>query len=538
MNTPDAKPGEPAPPAQGLARASEPQPAGAARRGLLGWAWGVFDRIAVGGYRASPMDMAVVRIALALYVLLAMVPNWNHLATTPALIFAPPPGLPSLLPTPPPAWLLTALNAAVAVSAAALLVGLRARVSGLLLAATLCTLSAAGYSTGKINHEILLIIAAGVLSFTGWSRCLSIEARRVPSARVPVHEPALALLALAIALCMSYAGLAKVYTGWLDLDTQASLGHLARNYYVSERPTWLAALLIDHAPPWLHELGDWATVAFELALLPALFAPGLFRAGLVVAALFHFMVLMLFDIAFSASLIAYTAFAPVGLLVPRRSATRSPEDPAAAENGRLGRRGAVRLLAGGLAVGLVVVCLAGSEPPSDRLGGLADPGVVIAGFALAVAFAARGVVITSRRVLGFRGSAQPPVVYFDGVCGLCSAWVDFVMKRDRDARVRFAPLQSARAAERLPAFGIDPARLDSIVLADDERALRKSDAVLAVLALIGYPRWLIAIAAAVPADARDLGYDAVAAVRYRLFGKKPTCRLPTPEERDRFLMTP
>ncbi len=125
-----------------------------------------------------------------------------------------------------------------------------------------------------------------------------------------------------------------------------------------------------------------------------------------------------------------------------------------------------------------------------------------------------------------------PVLFFDGVCGLCNRTVDFVLKHDRRGSLRFAPLQGTTASERLNA--IDRERLDSVVLQRNGAIFKKSSAVARLLwemggvwQLLGILLWLI------PKPLRDLGYVIVAANRYRLFGQKETCRMPKPEERAR-----
>lgn len=128
-----------------------------------------------------------------------------------------------------------------------------------------------------------------------------------------------------------------------------------------------------------------------------------------------------------------------------------------------------------------------------------------------------------------------PVIFFDGVCGLCNAWVDFVLARDTRHRFRFGPLQGETAREwlKLP----PDAALDSVTLVDTGGTYRKSAAVSRILIglgglwfLCGWLLWLI------PRPLRDWGYDFVARRRYRWFGKKETCRLPTPAERERFVL--
>lgn len=127
-----------------------------------------------------------------------------------------------------------------------------------------------------------------------------------------------------------------------------------------------------------------------------------------------------------------------------------------------------------------------------------------------------------------------PIVFFDGVCGLCNKSVDFIMSRDPDGIFRFSPLQGETARAMLSPE--DVANLSTFVLFNDGRFYKRSSAVMRVLWTLGgwwrVPAVLLAI---IPPPVRDLGYRAVVANRYRMFGKKETCRMPTPEERARFL---
>ncbi|HUQ68246.1 MAG TPA: DCC1-like thiol-disulfide oxidoreductase family protein [Planctomycetaceae bacterium] len=129
---------------------------------------------------------------------------------------------------------------------------------------------------------------------------------------------------------------------------------------------------------------------------------------------------------------------------------------------------------------------------------------------------------------------QRPIVFFDGVCGLCNFWVDFLISRDPDGRLAFAPLQGETARQLLSES--DRQSLHSLVLWTQPWAYRKSAAVVriawqlgGVWSVLGTMLWLV------PLPIRNLGYDVVARNRYRLFGKKETCRMPTPAERTRLL---
>lgn len=130
--------------------------------------------------------------------------------------------------------------------------------------------------------------------------------------------------------------------------------------------------------------------------------------------------------------------------------------------------------------------------------------------------------------------SERPIVFFDGVCGMCNYTVDFLLKHDTQERLLFAPLQGTTAAERLDPR--DVGSLSSIVFLVNGQAYRHSSAVARILWRIGGVwRILGAMLWLVPWPLRHLGYKLTAKLRYRLFGKKETCRMPTPEERARFL---
>jgi len=128
-----------------------------------------------------------------------------------------------------------------------------------------------------------------------------------------------------------------------------------------------------------------------------------------------------------------------------------------------------------------------------------------------------------------------PVVFFDGVCGLCNRYVDFVLKRDKSERFRFASLQGAFAKEAVPS--LDQSRPpESMLLLKDGRLYDRSTAALLVLAELPAPtRWL-GLLLWIPRPLRNVGYRLIAKYRYRWFGQNEACRTPTPEQRARFLM--
>jgi predicted DCC family thiol-disulfide oxidoreductase YuxK len=138
-------------------------------------------------------------------------------------------------------------------------------------------------------------------------------------------------------------------------------------------------------------------------------------------------------------------------------------------------------------------------------------------------------------------STAGPILFYDGVCGLCNTLVQFLLKHDKHGRLRFASLQSDFAEKVLRRHGFDPKDLDTLHVVENyeqpnERLLQRSDAVLrAGRELGGHWSVLAAIAKIVPRSVRDIAYRFVAQNRYRVFGKYETCMLPDPDQRSRFL---
>lgn len=128
-----------------------------------------------------------------------------------------------------------------------------------------------------------------------------------------------------------------------------------------------------------------------------------------------------------------------------------------------------------------------------------------------------------------------PILFFDGVCGLCNNFVQFLFAVDKKALFQVATLQGVHARERLPTAMTE--ELSSlVVLTDDGKLLTKAQAVLFVFGRVGgLWRLLAALGKIVPTSLSNAVYNAVARSRYRIFGKLESCRLPTPEERARFI---
>lgn len=127
------------------------------------------------------------------------------------------------------------------------------------------------------------------------------------------------------------------------------------------------------------------------------------------------------------------------------------------------------------------------------------------------------------------------MLLFDGVCNLCNAVVKFVLKRDAHARFRFAAMQSEAGQALLLRCGLPVRRFDSFVLIDRGAVYTASTAGLRVLRMLGGVWKLFYGLMVVPRPLRDFVYNVVAMNRYRVFGKRDVCMVPTAELRERFL---
>jgi prepilin-type processing-associated H-X9-DG protein len=127
------------------------------------------------------------------------------------------------------------------------------------------------------------------------------------------------------------------------------------------------------------------------------------------------------------------------------------------------------------------------------------------------------------------------VVFFDGVCNLCNGFVQFIIERDPKARFRFGALQSDQTSELLRGHPLDPKDLSTVLYLRHGKVLARSTAALYVLKDLGGWWSLVFVFIVVPPFIRNAVYGWVAHNRYKWFGQRETCMIPTPELRSRFL---
>jgi predicted DCC family thiol-disulfide oxidoreductase YuxK len=130
---------------------------------------------------------------------------------------------------------------------------------------------------------------------------------------------------------------------------------------------------------------------------------------------------------------------------------------------------------------------------------------------------------------------QKSIIFFDGVCNLCNSSIDFIIKRDKNNHFLVGALQDDFSKKILSSYDVKEDYLDSLVLLEDGKIYYRSTAALMISRRLSglWPFFYAFIV--LPAWLRDPIYDWIGRNRYRWFGKKETCRLPTSEEKSKFL---
>jgi predicted DCC family thiol-disulfide oxidoreductase YuxK len=127
-----------------------------------------------------------------------------------------------------------------------------------------------------------------------------------------------------------------------------------------------------------------------------------------------------------------------------------------------------------------------------------------------------------------------PVILFDGVCNLCSGTVQFILKRDKEKKFLFASLQSGYGQNILNRFALPTNTFNSFILFEHGKIFTRSTAALKMFSQLKGWKW-VKLFWIVPKFIRDAVYNLIAKNRYKWFGKKDECWIPTSELRARFL---
>lgn len=127
------------------------------------------------------------------------------------------------------------------------------------------------------------------------------------------------------------------------------------------------------------------------------------------------------------------------------------------------------------------------------------------------------------------------VILFDGVCNLCCSWVHFLIRNDKKELFMFAQIQSESAKRVLKSFGLNANDIETVIYIKNNNCLQKSSAVLEILVDLGGWWKLFGVFKLIPKEIRDLLYNFIANVRYKVFGKRESCLMPSSKIQKRFL---
>lgn len=128
------------------------------------------------------------------------------------------------------------------------------------------------------------------------------------------------------------------------------------------------------------------------------------------------------------------------------------------------------------------------------------------------------------------------LIMFDGMCNFCNFWVNFIIDHDEKKYFKFNSLQSNIAQNFLKRKNLDLPKMDTIVLMMNEKVYFKSSAALQIAKKLNGFWKVVYILAIIPEPLRDLIYNFIARNRYKWFGRRESCRIPTEDESDRFLI--
>lgn len=127
-----------------------------------------------------------------------------------------------------------------------------------------------------------------------------------------------------------------------------------------------------------------------------------------------------------------------------------------------------------------------------------------------------------------------PIVLFDGVCNYCNSWVNYAIRHDKKAKLKFAALQSEVGQKLREQYGLGSS-IESVLLIDKGKIYKYSDAALEIARQLDWPAKAVYALKIFPSFLRTPVYKWIARNRYKWFGKKEECMIPTPDVRSRFL---
>lgn len=276
----------------------------------------------VDSYSATERGLSLFRILFALQLIFFSAgPRALWVAEYPDVFWAPPQplsffdcvgtlqfgvvcGFPSF-------WVFAVFEVGLALAAVFLLFGYRTFYASILFSVFYIVLNSFRYSFGKIDHDILFVIAPAILAFSGWGNHFSLDAKQNRKTGWSYPSYSLLFLALAIAVGFLSAGFPKA-VNWIDFDLSTSgvRNWVVNNYFANERTDWLAPVFASLSNVWVWEAMDYAGVLFEVGLALSVIHGKYFKTFLGIAVLFHFQNYLILNIPFTGLLPVYASFMP------------------------------------------------------------------------------------------------------------------------------------------------------------------------------------------------------------------------------------
>ncbi len=485
-------------------------------------------------YEKPSAGLPVFRVFYALFLLGFYFPKNTNVWSLPPSFYEPPLSLAVFFSTFPAHWFFQVLDYMFVLGAFCLLFGCYTRFFSLFLASLIVLNNSFQYSVGKVGHEILIPALLFCLAWSNWGSRYSADERRLPETRGarPVAWP-MALLMFIVGLCMLTASISKAKSGWLDPHLQCCRGQLILNYVSLGRSKWLADVMLSVQSAAFWKFHDVSTVVLEGSFIVAMFWVPAMRFVAASACIFHAFVYFSMDILFIANPAAYACLVDFRCLLRYRWVRRLFRRFA-----RFARH--VRLLPLTLCVTPLYAFHIFFQSPEPHRGSLDLPPGLVAGALLL--FGLWGVsFIILQTMDAWLWNVQFPVrrgrfiVLYDGNCGLCDRWVQFVLKHDKRGSIQFAPLQS-QLGHKLSGYDLsEPVPLSSMILYVDGRTYFRSDAVAMIFRQLGFPWSFLGVMGLIPSFIRDRVYDFVAAHRNTWFRGSDSCRLLFGEGHERFL---
>lgn len=263
-------------------------------------------------YRLSYEALALYRILFAAaYIVLLGVPSFTWMSQIAPYFFEPQTfniarwlvsGIPSF-------GVLLLLDGIVLLTLVGILFGFRTKLMSWGLTLSLLIGYTIQYSLGKIDHTIILVVVPAIMSFSGWEKCFSLDARRVPR---PVEGSPDGYVPFLMALVLGFgiftASVPKLFGGWLLPDQSAVVYQFYARYYAFGGPAPLAPLFMGDIPAWAWKVGDYSAVLFEFLFFPAVLNKRVFQWFCGAAIVFHVANLLVLDIIFTSNLLVYLLF--------------------------------------------------------------------------------------------------------------------------------------------------------------------------------------------------------------------------------------